>query len=47
MAETGAECPPAVATLSGRDPRNGGSPFVDMMILGDSAGRDMRAATAG
>ena len=38
MAETGAECPPAVASLSGRDPRRGGAPFVDMMILGNSAG---------
>jgi N-methylhydantoinase B len=38
MAETGAECPPAVAGLSGRDPRHGGAPFVDMMILGNSAG---------
>jgi len=38
MAETGAECPPAVAGLSGRDPRHGNAPFVDMMILGNSAG---------
>jgi N-methylhydantoinase B len=38
MGETGAECPPAVAGLSGRDPRHGGTPFVDMMILGNSAG---------
>jgi N-methylhydantoinase B len=38
MAETGAECPPAVAVLSGRDPRHGGAAFIDMMILGNSAG---------
>jgi N-methylhydantoinase B len=38
MAETGPECPPAVAGLSGRDPRRGNQPFVDMMILGNSAG---------
>jgi N-methylhydantoinase B len=38
MAETGAECPPAVATLSGRDPRHGGAAFIDQMILGNSAG---------
>ncbi len=38
MASTGPECPPAVAGLSGRDPRHGGAPFVDMMILGNSGG---------
>jgi N-methylhydantoinase B len=38
MAETGPECPPAVAGISGADPRRGGAPFVDMMILGNSAG---------
>jgi N-methylhydantoinase B len=38
MASTGPECPPAVAGLSGRDPRHGDAPFVDMMILGNSGG---------
>jgi N-methylhydantoinase B len=38
MASTGPECPPAVAGLSGRDPRHGNAPFVDMMILGNSGG---------
>jgi N-methylhydantoinase B len=38
MASTGPECPPAVAGLSGRDPRHGNTPFVDMMILGNSGG---------
>ncbi len=38
MASTGPECPPAVAGLSGHDPRHGGAPFVDMMILGNSGG---------
>ncbi|HSZ06442.1 MAG TPA: hydantoinase B/oxoprolinase family protein [Solirubrobacteraceae bacterium] len=38
MASTGPECPPAVASLSGRDPRHGDAPFVDMMILGNSGG---------
>lgn len=38
MAATGPECPPAVAGLSGRDPRHGDAPFVDMMILGNSGG---------
>jgi N-methylhydantoinase B len=38
MAATGPECPPAVAGLSGRDPRHGNAPFVDMMILGNSGG---------
>jgi N-methylhydantoinase B len=38
MASTGPECPPAVAGLSGHDPRHGDAPFVDMMILGNSGG---------
>jgi N-methylhydantoinase B len=38
MASTGPECPPAVAGLSGRDPRHSDAPFVDMMILGNSGG---------
>jgi N-methylhydantoinase B len=38
MASTGPECPPAVAGLSGRDPRHADAPFVDMMILGNSGG---------
>ena len=38
MASTGPECPPAVAGLSGRDPRHDNAPFVDMMILGNSGG---------
>ncbi len=38
MASPGPECPPATASLSGRDPRHGGAPFVDMMILGNSGG---------
>ncbi|HEX4483100.1 MAG TPA: hydantoinase B/oxoprolinase family protein [Solirubrobacteraceae bacterium] len=38
MASTGPECPPAVAGLSGRDPRHENAPFVDMMILGNSGG---------
>jgi N-methylhydantoinase B len=38
MASTGPECPPAVAGLSGRDPRHDDAPFVDMMILGNSGG---------
>ena len=38
MASTGPECPPAVAGLSGFDPRHGNAPFVDMMILGNSGG---------
>jgi N-methylhydantoinase B len=38
MASTGPECPPAVAGLSGRDPRHEDAPFVDMMILGNSGG---------
>jgi N-methylhydantoinase B len=38
MASTGPECPPAVASLSGRDPRHGNAPFIDMMILGNSGG---------
>jgi N-methylhydantoinase B len=38
MASTGPECPPAVASLSGRDPRHANAPFVDMMILGNSGG---------
>ncbi len=38
MAATGPECPPAVAGLSGRDPRHSDAPFVDMMILGNSGG---------
>jgi N-methylhydantoinase B len=38
MAAPGPECPPATASLSGRDPRHGGAPFVDMMILGNSGG---------
>lgn len=38
MAATGPECPPAVAGLSGRDPRHENAPFVDMMILGNSGG---------
>jgi len=38
MASTGPECPPAVAGLSGLDPRHGDAPFVDMMILGNSGG---------
>jgi N-methylhydantoinase B len=38
MASAGPECPPAVASLSGLDPRHGDAPFVDMMILGNSGG---------
>ncbi|MHB8531240.1 MAG: hydantoinase B/oxoprolinase family protein [Solirubrobacteraceae bacterium] len=38
MAAPGPECPPATSSLSGRDPRHGGAPFVDMMILGNSGG---------
>jgi N-methylhydantoinase B len=38
MAAPGPECPPATASLSGRDPRHGDAPFVDMMILGNSGG---------
>jgi N-methylhydantoinase B len=38
MASPGPECPPATASLSGRDPRHGNAPFVDMMILGNSGG---------
>ncbi|MGE5408925.1 MAG: hydantoinase B/oxoprolinase family protein [Syntrophothermus sp.] len=38
MASTGPECAPATATISGRDPRRGGAPFVDMTILGQSGG---------
>ncbi len=38
MASAGPECPPAVASLSGLDPRHGNAPFVDMMILGNSGG---------
>jgi len=38
MASTGPECPPAVGSLSGLDPRHGDAPFVDMMILGNSGG---------
>jgi N-methylhydantoinase B len=38
MASSGPECPPAVAGLSGRDPRHGNAAFVDMMILGNSGG---------
>ena len=38
MAETGPECPPAAAGISGRDPRRNDELFVDMMILGLSGG---------
>ena len=38
MASTGPECAPATANISGRDPRHGNAPFVDMTILGQSGG---------
>lgn len=33
MAETGLSQPPSIAVISGRDPRRGGAPFVNQLIL--------------
>lgn len=38
MAEAGAECAPATASISGRDPRRDMAPFIDLTILGQSGG---------
>jgi N-methylhydantoinase B len=34
MADCAAECPASAAGLSGRDPRKGGAPFANLMLLG-------------
>jgi N-methylhydantoinase B len=38
MAETGRAQPPSTAVISGRDPRQGGAPFVNQLMLASTAG---------
>ena len=47
MAETGTLEAAAVADISGRDPRHGDAPFVNLMILGLTGGAGTPAPTAG
>jgi len=38
MAECGAQCTATNGSISGCDPRRGGAPFIDMMVLGTTGG---------
>jgi N-methylhydantoinase B len=44
MAEAGLCIPAASAVISGRDPRHGGEPFVNMLVLGQTGGAGGSAA---